>query len=323
LEETDMKRTLVFAVGALALLALFAAGTARTGQKDDAPKKEPPPKKEVPLNKEEQGILDRAKEFIKAYNARDAKAVGQLFTPDAVVIEYDGDTHEGRKEIEEAFAEIFKAVPKGKIALDVDLVRQLSDTIIVEEGKTIHYPDGEIAGAETQYQVVHVKHDGAWMMKRVRTFEPKILSPYENLQALEWLVGEWVDESPDGLVESNYYWNRNKSFLLHDFTIKLKSKATLHGTQRIGWDPLTKQIKAWVFDSEGGQGESIWTEIDGTWLIRLKGVRLDGSVITANNQLVRVSDERMTITSTDRIAGSERMPDMTVTAVKRPPQPKE
>ena len=49
-------------------------------------------------------------------------------------------------------------------------------------------------------------------------------------------------------------------------------------TQRIGWDPLTKQIKSWVFDSEGGYGDGLWTRKGNQWVIKSTGVLPDGRI---------------------------------------------
>ena len=37
--------------------------------------------------------------------------------------------------------------------------------------------------------------------------------------------------------------------------MKTGGMPVLSGTQRIGWDPLNRQFKTWIFDSEGGHAE--------------------------------------------------------------------
>jgi hypothetical protein len=127
--------------------------------------------------------------------------------------------------------------------------------VAIETGETEYYPDGETLTAEADYQVTHVKAGKRWLMKDVRVFNRKVLSPYDQLRNLEWLVGEWVDKGNESIIESRYRWAANKAFLLQDFTVRINGQKALTGTQRIGWDPLSKQIKAWIFDSEGGYGE--------------------------------------------------------------------
>src|SRR5262245_29150423 len=49
--------------------------------------------------------------FLKAYNAGDAKAIAALFTPDGQIVTQDGETVEGREEIEQGFDDIFAETP--------------------------------------------------------------------------------------------------------------------------------------------------------------------------------------------------------------------
>ena len=47
-------------------------------------------------------------------------------------------------------------------------------------------------------------------------------------------------------------------------------------TERIGWDPVSREIKSWTFDSQDGRGEGRWKQ-DGTrWLVETKEVMGDG-----------------------------------------------
>ena len=83
-------------------------------------------------------------------------------------------------------------------------------------------------------------------------------------------------ESDDAIVSTTCKWADGGHFLVRDFSIQTKGKAVLSGTQRIGWDPLKKQFKTWIFDSEGGHAEGYWTRNGDQWTIKLEGVRQDG-----------------------------------------------
>ena len=62
--------------------------------------------------------------------------------------------------------------------------------------------------------------------------------------------------------------------------------------QRIGWDPLTKQIKSWVFDSEGGYGDEFWTRKGNQWVIKSTGVLPDGRTASATHVLTPTGPTR-------------------------------
>ena len=279
-------------------------------------------KAEAAQEKASQDVLDNAKLFTEAFNRHDAKAIAALCTDDCEFIERDGSTLRGRDDIEEEFRETFAASPKARISLSLDSIRLVTPDVAIEQGKTIHFPDGVTATIESKYEVTHVKKGDRWLMAQGRSYDADVLTPYEYLRDLEWLVGDWVDESSDSVVETSYRWNDNKSFLLQEFTVRVKGQKVVSGSQRIGWDPLTKHIKAWVFDGDGGYGESLWSNVDDSWVISAKVVRSDGKIVTARHHLTRTGADRMAYQSVHRLAGDERLPDMAVTVVRKAPAPK-
>ena len=94
-------------------------------------------------------------------------------------------------------------------------------------------------------------------------------------------------------------------------------------SQRIGWDPLRKQFKAWAFDSEGGYGESNWTPTETGWLIKATSVNSDGTTASATNHIEPTGLDRYVFQSVDRVPGNELLPPVQVTVVRQPPQPQE
>lgn len=269
-----------------------------------------------------EAVLANVRTFTEAFNRRDVMTLLKLFTDDCELTESDGTTIRGLKELAEELKESFADDPDSRLSVSVDSLRLVTPDVIIEEGKTTFFPDGKTLTAETDYTATHVKKGDRWFMSHVRSFNRVVLSPYDDLRDLEWLVGDWVDEGPDSLVEASYRWDANKAFLLQDFNIRIKGQKVLSGTQRIGRDPLSKQIKAWVFDSEGGYAESLWSNVDGTWVIKGKGVRVDGKVVTVTNQLTQLGKDRASFESVDRIVGEERMPNLSVIVVRKPPQVK-
>ena len=96
----------------------------------------------------------------------------------------------------------------------------------------------------------------------------------------------------------------------------------MKGDLRIGWDPLTRQIKSWVFDTEGGYAEGLWTRIGDRWVVKMTGVRPDGSTASATFTYAPLRRDEYQYTSSDRIIGGQQEPDQTVRIVRKPPQPK-
>jgi hypothetical protein len=77
-------------------------------------------------------------------------------------------------------------------------------------------------------------------------------SNYENLRGLEWVIGEWVDETPGGeLSPVSFAWSTDQNFIVSTRTVKTKDGTLNRGTQWIGWDPVNKQIRSWNFEADG------------------------------------------------------------------------
>ena len=128
----------------------------------------------------------------------------------------------------------------------------------------------------TRYTVVYIKNDGQWLQSAVRDEVAHDLTPHDRLKELEWLVGEWINESQDAIVQTTCKWADDGNFLIREFTMKTHGQPVLSGTQRIGWDPVRGQFKTWIFDTEGGFGEGYWTRNGDQWVIKAEGVRQDG-----------------------------------------------
>jgi uncharacterized protein (TIGR02246 family) len=301
---------------AVSLVALLAA-CASAQQPSKVAKAESPP------SSDEQAIRQAVVAFVESYNGHKVDELAALFAVDARMTFRDGAEVNGTDEIKQTFEQAFAATPKGAISVDVESIRFLTPDVAVEEGFTSRFPDGETLVAQSRYTVVHLKKDGKWLMQSVRVVEEESLSAYGELQPLEWLVGEWLDEGQTENVETTFRWDENKSFLLEEFQVVREGAVVMKGTQRIGWDPQTKQIRSWTFDSAGGFGDAVWTPVQDLWVVKAKAVTADGTSASATRTLDRAAQDRVIWTATERLAGGEQLPDLAVTLVRRPPQPQE
>jgi len=261
--------------------------------------------------------------FVKAYNAGDAKAVAGLFTPDGKAVDKEGNEAEGREAVAKTFAELFAARPNKHLEVFVDSIKFIGADLAMEAGTTKETPAPNEPPEYDRYTVLHVKRDGKWQMALARDEEGPAATPHERLQPLAWLVGEWIDDGGSTVVASTCRWSEDGNFLLQDFKLQLNGRSVMNVTQRIGWDPLAKRIRSWVFDSEGGYGESVWTRDGKGWIIKATGVRPDGTTASATNVLIRTEGDGYIWRSTDRVVADERQPATDVKVVRKPPQPKE
>jgi uncharacterized protein (TIGR02246 family) len=273
---------------------------------------------------DETAIRANVAAFVKAYSARDAKAIAALFTTDGQIVDKDGDASEGREAIQKVFAGIFADSPQKRIEVTIESIRFVGSDLAIEEGSTKETAaPGEVPEYD-RYTVIHVKRDGKWQMAMARDEEGPPPSSHEQLRPLAWLVGEWVDDGGNVVVNSTCRWSEDGNFLLQEFNLQVSGKNAMRVSQRIGWDPQAKRIRSWVFDSEGGFGESVWTrdEDDDLWVIKATGVRPDGSNASSTNVLVPDGTDAYVWRSRDRIVGDEVVAPVEVKVVRKPPQPK-
>lgn len=269
---------------------------------------------------DEAAIQDAAVKFVDAYNEKNAAAIAALFDAKARVEEADGTVIEGGDAIREAFTAAFEDDPDGQIGLSMESLTMLTPDIAVEQGATEFYPDGETLTSRGRYLVVHQKKDGAWRMISARSLEKEVLSNYEYLRDLEWLVGDWIDEDATETVETNFHWDEGRNFLIQEFQVVRGSELLLKGSQRLGWDPQKKQIRGWVFDSEGGFADSSWVQTDDAWVVTTSGVSSDGASKSETRTLVPGVD-RVEVLIANRTLGGKSQSDLAFTMVRRPPLP--
>ena len=271
---------------------------------------------------DEAEIRESIGRFEQAYNAHDAQAIAELFTPRGRIIDKVGNRAEGREAIAEVFGEIFAAFPGNQIEVHIESLEFLDADLAVETGITSELPAGSELPSYDRYTVLHVKKDGIWQMALARDEEGLPPTPHERLQSLAWLVGEWIDDDGRSVVSSTCRWSDDGNFLLQEFQLKLDGQEAMNVSQRIGWDPVQKCIRSWTFDSEGGFGESTWARSGNGWLIRATGVLPDGSVASATNRLTRSGSDGYVWETTDRIVAGEVQAGLAVKVVRKPPAPR-
>lgn len=292
------------------------------GETEKPKPKEKPAKPAVDRSADEAAIRANVAAFLKAYNSGDAKAIAALFTPDGQVEDEDGNVSEGREAIAETFARVFKANPDKRLEVSIESIRFIGADLAVEKGST-----KETVGDEPpeydRYTAVHVKRDGKWAMALARDEEGPPPSGHERLRPLAFLVGDWVDDGGSTVVRSTCRWSKDKNFLLQEYKVTVNGRESMNISQRIGWDPLAKRIRAWVFDSEGGYGESFWTRDGAGWIMKATAVRPDGTTASSTNRLVPSGHDSYVWRSFDRVVGDDTEPAIEIKVVRKPPQPKE
>jgi uncharacterized protein (TIGR02246 family) len=335
-----MRKTLaligsIVALGAgLALAAGLPQQRAGAGGQAAQPAPTPPaasaqpgaPLQEASIDRAEvKPIVDAIAAFTKVYGTADAKGLRDFFTDDVVLVDPQGTETRGKEAVASMYAASFQETPGLRLESRVRGVRYLTPDVARVEGDSRLASAGADASEFNRFSALLVRRDSKWRTAEIHEFAAPAadISPYERLRELEWMVGDWVDESEINKVTASVRWADNQSYLVRTYTVEIQGEKASSGTQFIGWDPQSGQIKSWVFDSEGGHGEALWTHTEpNKWVLKAQGVLRDGRPSSATQIHTILNKDSVKSSSIDRIIGGQAAPDIVdLVMVRKPPQP--
>ncbi len=266
---------------------------------------------------DEQAIRTASQAFAKAFEAGDDKAVAALFTEEAEYIDESGEPVKGREALAKAYGDFFAKRKELKAEAKSDAVRFLGSDTAVEEG-TFTVTAADSPPNSSRYSALHVREGGKWLIGLLKEWQDDTTNQ-PSLKDLEWLIGTWESESDELSAKTTYSWTASKAFIRADYTItpKKEGEQPSTGTQVIGVDPAVGTIRAWLFASDGGIGESNWIWEGDRWMIESVGTLADGTHTSAVNFLARSGDDAFTWRSVQRIHAGEPQPDIAAVTVKR------
>jgi uncharacterized protein (TIGR02246 family) len=300
-----MQRTLFSAT-------MLAALACRVGAADEAPS--------LNVNESDVAAIRQAiNSYIEAYNLGDAPAVADHWREGGEWISPSGSRVRGKEAIQAEMELYFQQEPGTTIEVVEPTLRFLTRDVAVEEG-TVKVRRPKQDSEDSTYIAIHVRSGDGWKLDSVReTSLPDESPPSPELKDLDWLVGRWIDQSPDATLEAGVIWTKNKTFLNWSFKLSVPGMDDLEGTQVIGWDPRENTIRSWMFDSDGGFGGGTWSRQANRWMVEFSQVLPDGRVASARNIYTRIDDDTYTWKSTRREVDGEPLPDIAeVTVVRQP-----
>jgi uncharacterized protein (TIGR02246 family) len=267
---------------------------------------------------EEAALMKNAEAFVEAFHKGDAKAVAGFWTKDGDYTDQTGRTLKGRDAIEKAFTEFFAENKGLKVRIDITALKFVSADVAIEDGMTSVIPPDGGPPSRARYTIVHVKKDGKWQLSSVRDAPYAPPSNHEHLGGLEWAIGDWASDTEKGeVVRVEFSWSESQNFIVSTFGATFKNIRIGGGTQWIGWDPLTKKVRSWNFESNGGFGEGSWTQDGAKWVAKSSGVLHDGKKVTATNILTRIDADTMSWQAKDRTEDGKALPDIKEIKMKR------
>jgi uncharacterized protein (TIGR02246 family) len=270
------------------------------------------------VEKETTAIQNNIKSYAQAYNDHDAKALANHWSENAEYINPEtGYRIKGRAAIQKEFENLFQKLGESKLELTITGIEFQGNDRAIEKGlaKTIGTDN---TSTSSEYIAIHVKKGGQWYIESVAESDHNdLLSSNEQLRELGWMIGKWIDKDDTVEIETECSWDLNHHFIKCDFKVAFKGKENFSGQQIIGWDPEKKRIRSWIFDSDGGYGEGIWSREDHKWVVHVSSILPDGRKASAVNVYTIIDTNNYKFHSSGREVSGQILPNIKEVSIIR------
>ena len=293
--------------GLVVALVLWPASLSAVGQESSTSEQEDTKK-----------IRAAVASYVEAFNSKDVERLVALWSDNGVYINRtSGEAIVGREAIKEEFGSMLKNADSPKLAVETESIEFISPNVALERGQAkVTFAQKE--AVETNYRTVYVKHDNAWLIDRVSEDDtPKPNQRFERLRQLEWLIGDWYDESEEFTVEISCNWTKNQNFISRTYVVSVDGEVESSGLQIIGWDARKEQIQSWLFDSEGGVVTGKWSQGDDRWIVQSVASLPDGGSGSFTSVYRPLSDETYSWQKINRVVDGQLLPNIDETVIKR------
>lgn len=303
------------------------AGTARPARIEGRLRRVSPPT--GVSSRDTAGIRDLITSYLRAFNRHDPAALAAHWSEAGETVDLDsGATTAGREAVQQVFATLFEQDAGTTIDIDLQSIRQLRDDVAVVDGVSrIAFTDA--APSASRFSAVVVRQGNGWVLDSVREstipVEQRAASQDTRpLDALAWLVGSWEDAGEGVTASIQCGWSPNRAFLVRHHVITSDPAPTARPqpgdtripgllpatgraasrelTEIIGWDETRREIRSWLFSSDGRSAEGSWSREGQTWSIRFDAGAAGGDCLYA---LTQAGPDELTCS-----AGSERLADL-------------
>ena len=238
------------------------------------------------------GVRAAAKEYLGAVQRGDQGALKRLWTPTGDYVDATGQLFKAEELIGQLTAE---SSPKNSTTANdasETKLRFVTPDVAIEDGVAAGSTN-DSGGVMGRFTAVWVRRDGKWLLDSLREAAVATAPAVnEHLAPLGFLLGEWTGKMDEGDILVSANWSDAGNYLLREFVIRSRSGEKIGGTQRIGWDPVTNQIKSWSFDSQGGLGKDIWRRDGNRWIVESSDVMANGKTATSSASYTPTSEGR-------------------------------
>lgn len=277
----------------LLVLTIGIAGSPTSGA--DLPKKQhmvdsnkidtsKPRKAELNSSFEEGEIRKILMELEGTLSSKAADKAAALFADDVNFIDQTGNKLHGRQTLQDRFDALFKQETVPAITVHPEEIKLPANNVAVVIGVVGRRQSGTDLPS-TRFSMVLLKSDAGW---KISEFTETLLQDAQggaHLQQLSWLIGNWHVNNAAVNTNLNVEWAPGKKFIFSKCVVNRTTKTSDVDTQIIGWDPRSKSIVSWHFDTNGGFGTGVWTNDSqrNEWNVAVQATGADGSTTRATN----------------------------------------
>ncbi len=242
----------------------------------------------------EDAIRKRIQSYVTFFNEKNTEKIAGLWSDDGVFANLSlGSSTQGREQIVAELSEFLERQAGAQLTGSVDEIKLLGENAAKVTGSTrLVLEDGT---AETSsFIILFVRVDDEWLIESITETSQPIKSAHEELAELEWLIGEWKDQTEGADVTTSCRWSRGEVYLIRTFAVSL-GDAVSEGTEIIGWDPQFRQIRSWSFFSDGSFGSGFWTKNGDKWVVQSVHTLAEGDVADSLRVISDITEDSIRV----------------------------
>ena len=257
--------------------------------------------------------------YMTALRKRDVASLVSHWSESGESIDLDsGEATKGRDSIGRVFESLFEREVDADVRIEVSSVRPIRDEVAIVDGVSTLACAGE-QPARSRFSAVLVKQHGRWLLESVReaampaSADAEIVKP---LAKLEWLLGHWENAGKGNEASSTHcFWSARDAYLVRSHVVSARpsdeqdqgnkvvsfetaaeQKSDREITEIIGWDPVAKSTRSWIFCSDGGFAEGTWSQDGDQIVILVDGTLADGSAASGTLRITRLGPDEVSST---------------------------
>jgi len=211
--------------------------------------------------------------YAAALEKGDYSAAAEFWTKEGTYVDAAGQSFVARERLVKAAG---NKQPPRLVQVGAIKVRFLTPDVAIEEGTCDFRDTTRNAVVNGKFSALWIKQDKFWRLENLRESVAEPVVDAEPLAGLEIFVGQWTGQQDKLNVVLTVSWNSTKKYLVCEYTLSSDNKTVFHGSQRIVWDPLAKQIRGFAVGDDGSFGSGVWSREGTIWMMTSNRVLPDG-----------------------------------------------